>query len=140
MWQMGGLGPMAGQANHFRVYAPTVAPDQRMIAYGANRYSNEVHRLCGVLDTRLKGRDYAAGDYSIADMAIWPWMQGLAGRGVDVAEFPRLQAWSERVAGREAVKRAIERGNQVRRTAELSAIGPAGDQARSVLFGQRART
>ncbi|MGZ3273636.1 MAG: glutathione S-transferase N-terminal domain-containing protein, partial [Caulobacteraceae bacterium] len=72
-WQVGGLGPMAGQANHFRTYAPTFLPDQRMVAYGANRYTNEVDRLWGVVDRRLEGRDFLAGDYSIADMACWPW-------------------------------------------------------------------
>lgn len=140
MWQMGGLGPMAGQANHFRVYARSVLADQRMVAYGANRYTNEVERLCGVFNTRLKDRDYAAGDYSIADMAIWPWMQGLAGRGVDLAAFPALGRWIDRVGARAAVQRALEKGVDLRRGNELSAAGPAGDQARAAMFGQRART
>src|SRR5579872_1278894 len=70
-WQMGGLGPMGGQANHFRIYSPSYLKDQRTLAYGANRYSNEVRRLWQVFDRRLADRDYVAGDYSIADMACW---------------------------------------------------------------------
>src|SRR5580693_4582286 len=69
-WQMAGVGPMAGQAHHFRQYAPSMLPDARMTAYGAARYTNEVNRLYGVLDKRLKGREFVCGDYSIADMAI----------------------------------------------------------------------
>jgi GST-like protein len=139
MWQMGGLGPMAGQANHFRMYAHAMLPDQRMVAYGANRYTNEVHRLFGVLDGRLKDREFVAGDYSIADMAIWPWCQGSLGRGVDTSEFPALEAWSARVDARPAVKRAVEIGAKLRRGAELAMAGPQGDAARAVMFGQRAR-
>src|SRR5690606_26314005 len=74
MWQMGGLGPMAGQANHFRNYAPTLTGDSRHLAYGAIRYTDEANRLFGVLDKRLADRDYVCGDYSIADMASFPWV------------------------------------------------------------------
>lgn len=140
MWQMGGVGPMHGQANHFRVYAKTVLADQRMVAYGANRYTNEAHRLYGVLNTRLKDRDYVAGEYSIADMAIWPWMQNSENRGVDIEEFPAVKAWSERIGARETVKRALAKGADLRRASELASVGKAGDQARAVMFGQRART
>ncbi|MBU4039367.1 MAG: glutathione S-transferase N-terminal domain-containing protein, partial [Alphaproteobacteria bacterium] len=71
-WQVGGLGPMAGQTHHFRQYAPAIVRDQRHIAYGVRRYTDETHRLYGVMDRRLADRDYLAGDYSIADMAAWP--------------------------------------------------------------------
>jgi GSH-dependent disulfide-bond oxidoreductase len=140
MWQMGGLGPMAGQAHHFRSYSKALLPDQRMSAYGANRYTNEVHRLTGVLNTRLKGREYVAGEYSIADIAIWAWCQMPSMRGLDMDEFPEAKAWVERIAAREAVKRAMEVGAELRRNNELAAVGAAGDAARQMMFGQRART
>jgi glutathione S-transferase/GST-like protein len=96
-WQMGGLGPMAGQTHHFRQYAPRMLADQRHVAYGATRYTNEANRLYGVLDTRLKDRDYVAGDYSIADMAIWPWIVPWKNQGQDLDQFPDLKTWFERV-------------------------------------------
>jgi glutathione S-transferase/GST-like protein len=139
-WQMGGLGPMSGQANHFRMYGPSFLKDQRMIAYGANRYTNEVHRLWGVIDKRLAGRDYVAGEYSIADMACWPWMRFPEMLGVDSAEFPNVQAWSARIAARPAAIKAIADGDQVRTTGvSLASVGPEADKARDLLFSQRAR-
>jgi GSH-dependent disulfide-bond oxidoreductase len=140
MWQMGGLGPMAGQAHHFRGYSRTMLPDQRMSAYGANRYTNEVHRLAGVLNKRLEDRDFVAGDYSIADMAIWPWLQQREAKGLDFEEFPAAQAWNDRIAERGAVKRALEKAAELRRVNEATLPGAQGDQARSIMFGQRART
>ena len=139
MWQMGGLGPMAGQAGHFRSYARMMLPDTRMTAYGANRYSNEVHRLHGVLDTQLTDRDFVAGDYSIADMAIWPWCQMPQARGIDLAEFPNVKAWNDRIAGRPAVKRALEAGVEMRRGHIATQSGPEADKARAMMFNQRAR-
>jgi len=138
-WQVGGLGPMAGQANHFRTYAPTFLPDQRMVAYGANRYTNEVDRLWGVVDRRLEGRDFLAGDYSIADMACWPWMRNPAGHGVDLNEFPKAKAWSARIAERPAVMEAVQEGDEMRTTNILAAGGAEAEKARSVLFGQTHR-
>ena len=137
-WQMAGLGPMAGQRNHFRTYAPSICPDQRQVAYGAIRYTDEVHRLYGVLDGRLKGRDFICGDYTIADMAAWPWMAGRTTSALDIEEFPNVKAWHARVAARPAVQRAMEKPR------EFIASGPQGEgreaqDARSVLFGQRAR-
>jgi len=139
MWQMGGLGPMSGQAGHFRLYAPAMLPDQRMIAYGANRYTNEVHRLHGVLERRLRDRPFIAGDYSIADMAIWPWRQAPRSRGLDPAQFPAVQAWSDRIAARPAVIRALIKADEVRLAAASAANGAAAEQSQRVLFGQRAR-
>ena len=129
-WQMGGLGPMAGQAHHFRNYAP------EKIEYGINRYTDEVHRLYGVLDTRLKGRDYVAGDYSIADMAIWPWVLP-EGQGQDIEEFPNLKAWLKRVGDRPAVQRGRALGKDLRK--RLDDGSKESEDAKKVLFGQRAR-
>ncbi len=138
-WQVGGLGPMAGQANHFRTYAAGLLPDQRMIAYGNNRYTNEVHRLWGVVDKRLADREYLAGDYSIADMASWPWMRTPAAHGIDTAEFPRAEAWRTKIAARPAAVAAVTEGDAMRTVNALSASGPEADKARAMLFGQRAR-
>ncbi len=136
-WQMAGLGPMAGQANHFRIYAPSMLPDARMTAYGAARYTNEVNRLFGVLDTRLKDRDFVGGDYSIADMAIWHWTRGWKAFGQDLAQFPAMKAWSERIEARPAVKAAAEKGEEMRRN--LADHTDEAEAARKILFGQRAR-
>ena len=137
MWQMGGLGPMAGQTHHFRGYAPSMIADQRQIAYGAIRYTNETHRLYGVLNRRLADRDFVAGDYSIADMAIWPWTMSSRMQGIDFAEFPHVKAWYDRVGGREAVQRAAKIRQELRRTS-LAAAGAEAEAERKVLFGQRA--
>ncbi len=138
-WQVGGLGPMAGQANHFRVYGPTFLRDQRMLAYGANRYTNEVHRLWGVADKRLADRDYLAGDYSIADMACWPWMRSPSMHAINVEEFPNAKAWVDRIAARPAVIEAVKEGDALRLPNAAAGSGADADKAREVLFGQRAR-
>jgi GST-like protein len=123
-WQMGGLGPMAGQANHFISYAP------EDIAYAKKRYTDELHRLFGVMNTRLATRTFLAGAYSIADMACWSWV--LSGsRHVPLDEFPHLKAWRDRVGARPAVLRGKALAAQER--------GPLTDEERKVLFGQRAR-
>jgi GST-like protein len=138
-WQMGGLGPMAGQRNHFRNYSTSFLPDQRHSAYGAIRYTNEVHRLYGVLERQLDDRDYLADDYSIADMISWPWVQGSSTEALDMAEFPRLLAWKRRIGEREAVKRAMAQAETIRGRVTLQQSGADADAARKVLFGQRAR-
>ena len=135
-WQVGGLGPMAGQTHHFRQYAPALIKDQRQIAYGVRRYTDETNRLYGVLNKRLADLDYVAGDYSIADMAIWPWI--LPGpQGQDLEDFPHLKAWMERVGARPAVQAGRAVGNELR--GDLGAAGKQAEQARKMLFGQRAR-
>lgn len=135
-WQVGGLGPMAGQTHHFRQYAPALIQDQRQLAYGVRRYTDETHRLYGVLDRRLRDRDYVAGDYSIADMAIWPWI--LPGpQGQDLEDFPNLKAWVERVGERPGVQAGRAVGDDLRR--DLGASGKEAEQARKLLFGQRGR-
>jgi len=100
-WQMGGLGPMAGQANHFRRYAP------EKIEYGIDRYTNEVNRLFGVMNTRLAGRDFLAGRYSIADMASVGWVRLAERMAQDLTAFPHLKRWFETIRARPAVKRAF---------------------------------
>ncbi|MEO0992908.1 MAG: glutathione S-transferase family protein [Pseudomonadota bacterium] len=99
MWQMGGFGPMLGQAHHFLRFNRGVAP------YAEERYGKEARRLYGVLDRRLEGRDYVVGSYSIADMAIWPWASRFEWQGVDLNEFPRVRDWYVRIAERPAVQK-----------------------------------
>ena len=103
MWQMGGVGPMAGQAHHFIRYAPSLEPPQDL-PYAKDRYRNEVSRLYRVLDRRLAGRDYVAGDYSIADMAIWPWASLWEGQEQDIGKFPNMAKWLKRIGARPAVQ------------------------------------
>ena len=135
-WQMGGLGPMAGQAHHFRSYAKKIEPDESKLEYGAARYTNEVHRLYGVMERRLADRDYLAGQYSIADMAAWPWILP-EGQGQDLDEFPNLKAYVERVGARAAVKAGRDAGKELRRRRDEDS--DEAKKARDVLFGQRAR-
>lgn len=134
-WQVGGLGPMAGQTHHFRQYAPAMVKDQRQLAYGVRRYTYEVRRLYSVLDRRLADRDYVAGDYSIADMAIWPWIVPYRNQGQDLERTPHLKAWFERVGSREAVQRGMALGRDLR--GNLAASGAQAEAARRILFGQR---
>ena len=128
-WQMGGLGPMAGQAHHFRNYAP------EKIAYGIDRYTNEVNRLYGVMNTRLADRDYLAGAYSIADMASYPWVRPYKNQGQDLGEFPHLEKWFQRMRARPAVAKAVKIGEELRNNYNLA----TDKEAQAVLFGQRAR-
>jgi GSH-dependent disulfide-bond oxidoreductase len=138
-WQMGGLGPMAGQRNHFRNYSPSFLLDQRQSAYGAVRYTNEVERLYGVLNKQLEGRDYIADDYSIADMITWPWVAGKSSNALEVEAFPHLVAWHQRIAAREPVQRALARAEGVRGGVGLQQSSAQAEAARKMLFGQRAR-
>ncbi|MEW6298818.1 MAG: glutathione S-transferase N-terminal domain-containing protein [Thermodesulfobacteriota bacterium] len=124
-WQMGGLGPMSGQANHFRHYAP------EKIEYGIRRYTDEVNRLYGVMDTRLADREFLAGEYSIADMASWPWVVPYERMGQDLNEFPNLKRWFDTMKARPAVERGYAVGRGLRQ--EMT------DEAKKILFGQRAR-
>lgn len=102
MFQMAGIGPMFGQYNHFHSYARENA------AYAKERYAKECNRLYRVMEKALMARDYIAGEYSIADMALWPWAHNFAGRGQDPAKVHHVVAWAERVGARDAVKRAME--------------------------------
>ena len=102
MWQMGGLGPMAGQAHHFLLYAPKMEPPQ-VLPYAQDRYRAETKRLYGVLDRQLAGKDYVCGEFSIADMAIWSWATLWERQEQDIANFPNMAKWLERCEAREGV-------------------------------------
>ncbi|SEL10645.1 glutathione S-transferase [Roseateles sp. YR242] len=123
MFQMGGVGPMLGQAHHFRIYAP------EKIEYAIDRYTNEAQRLYGVIDKRLAQSKYIAGDaYSIADMAIFPWLRSWKNQGVELADYGHLKGWFDELAARPAVKRAVEVLADHRRPL-------VDDKARENLFG-----
>ncbi len=109
MWQMGGLGPMAGQASHFLNAAPEPVP------YATNRFTSEVKRLYGVLDAALNRRDYVAGDYSIADMAIYPWIVPYIRQGQEMSGFPALKAWMDRMQSRPAVQAGMDAGSDLKK-------------------------
>ena len=129
-WQMGGLGPMAGQNNHFSAYAPEKIP------YAIDRYRNEVNRLFGVMNKRLADRDYLAGDYSIADMASYPWVVPWERQGQNIADFPHLKRWLEAIAARDAVKRAYA----IVKDVNPGAGGIRTAEERAILFGQTAKS
>lgn len=127
-WQMAGLGPMAGQNHHFARYAPEKLP------YAITRYVNETGRLYGVLNRRLAGRDYIAGpDYSIADIACYPWIVPHEAQGQRLEDFPHLQRWFEAIRARPATVRAYERGQSISTQTSLT------EEAKKILFGQTAR-
>lgn len=124
-WQMGGLGPMAGQNHHFNRYAPEKVP------YAINRYQLETGRLYGVLDRRLADRAYVAGDaYSIADMACYPWIVPHEMQSMNLADFPNVARWFAAIGERPAVKRAYEIGKKYARPRTLE------ETSKSVMFGQ----
>jgi len=126
-WQMGGLGPMAGQNHHFANYAPEKIP------YAIDRYVKETARLYRVLDTRLADRDFIAGDYSIADMASYPWIVPYRNQGQDLADFPNLARWFAVVGARDAVKRAYAKGKA------LNTAPTVTEESKRILFGQDGR-
>jgi GST-like protein len=124
MWQMGGVGPMFGQANHFRRYATEKIP------YAIERYTNESRRLTRILNHRLGDARYLAGtEYSIADMAVFPWLRGSERRGVDLGEFPHVMRWFDEIAARPAVQRGLQVLREV--------VGaPLDARARDIMFGK----
>ena len=128
-WQMGGFGPMLGQAHHFRIYAP------EKVEYAIDRYTNETHRLYGVLNKRLADREFVAGEYSIADMAIAPWAKLWERQGQNIAEFPHAKRWLETVLARPAVQRGIGVSSEEREKTDLT-----DPKVQAILFGQRARS
>ncbi|MDE2391676.1 MAG: glutathione S-transferase N-terminal domain-containing protein [Rhodospirillales bacterium] len=126
-WQMGGLGPMAGQNHHFVQYAPERIP------YAMERYVKETNRLYGVLNKQLEGKAYIAGEYSIADMASYPWIVPYERQQQKLEDFPNLQAWFARMAARPAVQRAYAKAKEVNGTPTVS------PESKAILFGQTAR-
>ena len=125
MFQMGSVGPMLGQAHHFRIYAP------EKIAYAVDRYTNEAKRLYTVINKRLASHKYIAGkDYSIADIAIFPWLRSWKNQGVEMGDYPHLKGWFDEIAGRPAVQRGVAVLADQRKPL-------LSDQAREALFGQR---
>ena len=123
MFQMGGVGPMLGQTHHFRIYAP------EKIEYAVNRYTNESKRLYGVMDQQLQTHKFIAGSqYSIADIAIFPWLRSAANQGIDWADYPTLKIWFDAIAARPAVARGVEVLAALRKPI-------TGDKEREILFG-----
>ncbi|MEB3232099.1 MAG: glutathione S-transferase N-terminal domain-containing protein [Leptolyngbyaceae bacterium] len=125
MFQIGGIGPMLGQAHHFRKYAPEPIP------YAVNRYTNEAGRLYSVLDHRLNEAEYVGGDYSIADIAIYPWLVSYKDQGQSLENFPHVKRWFEGVSDRPAVQRGLAVGK------EASANAQIDDAARENMFGSK---
>jgi GST-like protein len=123
MFQMGGVGPMLGQTHHFRIYAP------EKIEYAVNRYTNEAKRLYGVIDTQLSKHAWLAGDeYTIADIATFPWLRSWKNQGVDWADYPHAKRWFDEISERPAVKRGVEVLANLRQPL-------ADDKAKEMLFG-----
>jgi GSH-dependent disulfide-bond oxidoreductase len=123
MFQMGGLGPMLGQTHHFRIYAP------QQIEYAVNRYTNEAKRLYGVMDTQLGKSAYLAGsEYTIADIAAFPWTRSWQNQGIDLSDYPNVKRWHEAIAARPAVQRGVDVLASARRAL-------TDDKARDMLFG-----
>jgi GST-like protein len=127
-WQMGGVGPMAGQLNHFKHYARETLP------YAIKRYEDEVNRLYGVMNKHLAGNEFLAGKYSIADMACVGWVNLWQRQGQDIAEFPNLKRWLEAIKARPAVQRGMALGLELRKGIDMK-----DPKVQGVLFGQRAR-
>lgn len=125
-WQMAGLGPMAGQNHHFVQYAPEPIP------YAIERYVKETNRLYGVLNKRLADREFVAGAYSIADMAIYPWVVPYERQGQKLEDFPHLKRWFEAIQARPALQRAYQLAQEINERPVVS------DTSRSILFGQTA--
>ena len=125
-WQMGGLGPMAGQNHHFKQYAPEKLP------YAIDRYVNETNRLYGVLNRRLADREYVAGEYSIADMASYPWIVPYERQGQNLEDFPHLKRWFNTIAARPATIRAYQKAKDINTQPTVS------EEAKKILFGQTA--
>jgi GST-like protein len=125
-WQMGGLGPMAGQNHHFSQYAPEKIP------YAVERYVKETNRLYGVLNKRLSDREFVARSYSIADMAIYPWIVPHERQGQKLEDFPHVKRWFDAMRKREAVKRAYARAKEVNTAPTVS------EESKKILFGQTA--
>ncbi|WP_428483255.1 glutathione S-transferase family protein [Rhodopila sp.] len=131
-WQVGNLGPMAGQLSHFVNYAKSVQAGDH--DYAHKRYAGEYNRCLGVLEQRLRGRDFILDDYSIADMISWPWVLIAKPLGQSLEAFPHVSRWRDTIKSRPAVRRGVDLGKPMRRT------GPHTEAANKILFGQSARS
>jgi GSH-dependent disulfide-bond oxidoreductase len=128
-WQMGGLGPMAGQNHHFSAYAPEKIP------YAIERYTKETNRLYGVLNRRLADRAFMAGEYSIADIASYPWIVPYERQGQNLEDFPHLKRWFEAIRDRPATVRAYEKAKEINTQPSVMS-----EESKRILFGQTARS
>jgi GSH-dependent disulfide-bond oxidoreductase len=128
-WQMGGLGPMAGQNHHFSAYAPEKIP------YAIERYTKETNRLYGVLNRRLADRPFVAGEYSIADIACYPWIVPYERQGQKIEDFPHLRRWFEAIRDRPATVRAYEKAQEINTQPSVMS-----EESKRILFGQTARS
>jgi GST-like protein len=139
IWQVANLGPMAGQASHFVNYAPKLVDDETLIDYGRNRYINELNRLCGVAERRLSEKAFLGGaEYSIADMASWPWLRIVHKLGQNFDDFPKLKDWIDRIYARPATLKAVHAGDAVRNAPEQNAA--ENKESARMLFGQTAKS
>lgn len=120
IWQVANQGPIAGQVSHFVNYAPKLVDDPQLIEYARVRYTNELNRLCGVMERRLADREFLAGGYSIADIAAWPWARIVHKLGQNFEDFPKLKMWVDRIYERPAVQRALKAGEELRQQQALS--------------------
>ncbi|MDX1384084.1 MAG: glutathione S-transferase N-terminal domain-containing protein [Thermoanaerobaculia bacterium] len=141
MWQMAGIGPMLGQTHHFRMYAYQILTREMSeeeadvrLRYGRDRYTNEARRLYGVLDNELEGKEFICGDYSIADMATWPWILPYKRQGVgEMEDFPNVRRWFDAIKDRPAVRKAVDDGRALAEEARKV----SAEESQSNLFGQR---
>lgn len=129
-WQMASLGPMLGQTHHFLHYAPEQVP------YAINRYTTETKRLYGVLDKQLQDRDYIISDYSIADMACYPWISSWEKQGVKLSDFPNIEKWVARLAARSAVQKGMKAGADLRK----EPVDMKDPKVQAILFGNKPST
>lgn len=127
MWQMANIGPLLGQNHHFRMYAP------KTLDYAVERYTNEAKRLYNVLDNQLEDREFMCGEYSIADMATFPWILPYKRQGIDMEEYPNVRRWFDALKNRPAVSKAITEGRKVAEQAEEV----SEEERRAVLFGKK---
>ncbi|HEV7694569.1 MAG TPA: glutathione S-transferase N-terminal domain-containing protein [Hyphomonadaceae bacterium] len=140
-WQTSNLGPVMGHHNHFRNYAPKVEPDPEKLKYGQDRFFNETNRLFGVLEVRLRDREFIAGELSIADFASWPWIAAYKSQGQNLEDFPSLNRWFGQCRLRPGFEKGRKAGEDLSNAAaSLAGNSKEAEEARKILFGQKART
>lgn len=139
VWSVAHLGPMSGQCGHFNVYAPLLVEEPSHLVYAKKRFTDEVNRLYGVLERQLAVQDYVSGDYSIADMSIWPWTLSGDRLGQDMSTFPNIMAWRERIRERPAVQTGLAAGKDFGATTRSLTDAEKLDSTR-MLMGQTAQS